>query len=194
MASDREDCEMTGHIIDPERLSDIPVGSILIENGEHRVVIVWDGCAFIEGDIQVCTYADPDTKLDELSSPEDSWWTASGTEEIAALVSALPVGSVVTETEHSGRTHTFVIVWGSLPTVVFDNGTGNVTPYRIDEDTASIRVLSVPSEPIYSTPRCGAEHEDSEDADPAKCSMPEGHAPIPLDGSSYDHAAPGVGV
>lgn len=187
---------MTGYVADPDRLSDHPVGSVLIEDGENRLVVVWGVSVLFEGDTQVCTYADPDATIEEIAAPEDSWWTAaSSADEIVALVMALPVGSVVTETEHSGRTHTFVVVWGTKPTVVFDNGMGNVVPYLIDDDdTASIRVVSVPSNPIYSTPRCGAVHEDSEDAKPAKCSMPEGHDPIPLDGSTYEHAAPEVGV
>lgn len=180
-------------VIDDTCLDDYAVGTVL-HDGDVRFVVLGAPIAVIEGSERPCIYADPETTLNVISrSVPAPRLRAEGREEVEALVSSLPVGSVFIE-DDDGRLNTFVKIFGEQVAILNGNPHPTFAPYSAREESVIVTVITSPTPPIYGAPRCGARHDDSEDQEPALCTLPAGHPPVVLDGNTFEHAKPSGGV
>lgn len=178
-----------GYIIDTGRCTGYKPGTILIEDGDRRMLVIWDGMVSIEGEPGAVVYADPDTSLTEIARPESRGVEKyADADEVEGVVRSLPVGSIFVETDSLGRKHRFITTWNG---VVIDNGGHEEVAYVLVDRGTSITVESVPSVYLFPTPRCDSRCEDyPENA----CTLAAGHAQIALEGNLFDHAAPRRGA
>jgi hypothetical protein len=135
---------------DPDRLTGYEPGTVFVEDGGRKLLVIWDGLVVTDGNARPCIDADPDTQLVIHAVPVkvngevalDLDLRARGREANLALVESLPVGSIFLEDDDRGRRHWFIKTFHG---VTLDNGGHHVSRYDGggDDDTA-VSIASVP--------------------------------------------------
>jgi hypothetical protein len=121
----------SAHSTDPDRISGWAPGIIFHDSYGGKFVTVWDSKAIELSPTAeyAVTYADQDTDLIIEHQPRNLPVPLVVSDNFEAAVAAMPVGTLFTEFEANGWTHSYVKL--SHGRVMLHNGDPRATPYTL---------------------------------------------------------------